>query len=318
MNKLLPLPVTQTDMVCRVTVRGLEVTKAGKYKKRHYGSSDVYECPNSKFYTKQQYKAKFPKEFIKQKPTKATQKKSGQLPKTPKPHAYKIDKRTVTKRLSTFWQTLSGEKQLYFWTITFPQGTTETEGHKLFNIWLTRMRDEMNLRSYLWVKELQANGTIHFHIAVHQKLAVKQANRFMRASIMRAIDNQQISWERHKAVKYNGVDIAKDRKTKRVVNFAKSKKAKALSNYLTKYVTKNQTEFTMLAWHCSRDYSNIITSFALTREEVKKFRLHKEINENKFYENDYFKIFYWSTKPPDRVIKYFELINTHIREILMS
>lgn len=305
-------------MVCRVTVKGIEVTKAGKYKKRHYGSNEVYECPNRKFYTKQQYKKLFPKEFAAKKPTRQKTKN----PTTPtgnnEKHGFKIDKKTVTKRLSTFWQTLPGEKQLYFWTITFPKGTTENEGHKLFNIWLTRMREEMNLKSYLWVKELQSNGTIHFHIAVHQKLSVKQANRFMRASIMRAIDNQQINWERHKATKYNGVDIAKDRKTKRVVNFAKSKKAKALSNYLTKYVTKNQTEFTMLAWHCSRDYSNIITSVALTRDEVKKYQLHKHISRSKMYENDYFQIFYWTDKPPNRVLKYFEMINTLIREVLKS
>lgn len=316
MNQILSLPTTQTDMEVRISMRGIEVTKAGKYKKRHYGSSEIYECPNRKFYTKQEYKAKFPNEFKKKVPKKATQKKSNQLPKATKPHAYKIDKKTVTKRLSTFWRTIRGEKQLYFWTITFPKGTTENEGHKLFNIWLTRMRDELNLKSYLWVKERQQNGTIHFHIAIHQKISVKQANRFMRASIMRGIDNGEINWQRTAAIKYNGVDIAKDRKTKRVVNFAKSKKAKALSNYLTKYVVKNNESFEMLAWHCSRDYSNIITSFALTRDEVKRYQLHKHITANKCYENDYFKIFYWNDQPPKRVLDYFELINSHIREIL--
>lgn len=316
MNEILELHTTQTDVVARVTIRGLEVSKVGKYKKRHYGSNEVYECPNGKFFSKADYKAKFPNEFIKKVPQKKSPGQQNISAKKTTKQGFKIDKKTVTKRLTTFWRTIKGEKKLYFWTITFPQHTTESEGHKLFNIWLTRMRDELSLKSYIWVKERQDNGTIHFHIAVHQKLDVKRANRFMRASIMRAIDSSEISWQRDKAKKYNGVDIAKDRKTKRVVNFAQQKKGKALSNYLTKYVTKNNTSFEMLAWHCSRDYSNIITSFSLTRDEVKKYNLHRHISKSKMYENDYFKIFYWVDKPPNNVLHYFELINTHIRELL--
>ena len=49
---------------------------------------------------------------------------------------------------------------------------------------------------------------------------------------MTSIDKKEIEWTRNQAANYNGVDIAKDRKTRRVTNFAKQNKEKALSNNL--------------------------------------------------------------------------------------
>lgn len=303
-------------MVVKVSMKGITHCKAGRFKKRHYGCKDIYETPGAKFYTREEYKKLFPEEFTHKRKKTGSKARADKPPKEKLQHNYRIDKAKIVSRLQTFTATQKGEKQLYFWTITFPQGTTEEECHRLFNIWLTRCREELHLKSYLWVKERQQNKTVHFHLAIHQRLSVKIANRYMRATIMHSIDDGLINWSRTKAIRYNGVDIAKDRKTKRVVNFAKRKKERALQIYLTKYITKNNGEFKQLAWHNSRDYSNLVISFSLTRNELLQWQLFINIRRDSQYENDYFTSWYWHKQPPDKVIKYLTEINSLIREVL--
>jgi hypothetical protein len=138
----------------------------------------------------------------------------------------------------------------------------------------------------------------------------------MRATIMHSIDDGTIKWSRTQAVRYNGVDIAKDRKTKRVVNFAKRKKERALQIYLTKYITKNNAEFKQLAWHNSRDYSNLVISFSLTRSELLEWQLFINVRRDSKYENDYFTSWYWHKQPPNKVTNYLTEINSLIRVVI--
>jgi hypothetical protein len=316
--QILGVPHTQNDMVVKITMKGISRLKDGKYKKRHYGAKDVMQMGNGKFIPLTNYKSMFPKEFEKKKPKKASQQTTDE-PKSQKvKQGFGIDRFKITPRLQTFYLTKRGTKQLYFWTITFPQGTTEQTAHQLFNIWLTRCRDELNLKSYLWVKEKQKNNTVHFHIAIHQRMDIKRANRYMRASIMRQIDEGKINWSRSAATRYNGVDIAKDRKTKRVVNFAKGNKQIALRNYLTKYVTKNNTKFQMLAWHCSRDYSNTVTGYALTRSELIEGKLFSNVRQYNIYENDWIVFYSWQESTPKTVMKYLTNVNNQVQKLLFN
>lgn len=313
--KVLP---TSTDMVVKIGVNGITRLKEGTYKKRHYGSKDAVQLGNGKFQSLTTYKKMFPNEFKKNSHKKACTTITDEPPKGRIKKGYTIDRFKITPRLQTFYLSKRGQKQLYFWTITFPKDTTESTAHQLFNIWLTRCRTELNLQSYLWVKELQQNQTVHFHLAIHQRMDVKRANRYMRASIMTQIDKGLIHWSRSAAARYNGVDIAKDRKTKRVVNFARENKSKALRNYLTKYVTKNSATFEMLAWHCSRDYSNTVTGFALSRKELIDSKLFANVKQYNIYENDWIVFYSWQKSPPGTVLKYLTKINDIIQKILST
>ena len=211
---------------------------------------------------------------------------------------------------------MKGEKKLYFWTITFPLNTTDDTAFICFNKWLTRVRKELNLRSYLWITERQGNGTIHFHIAIHQRLCVKKANRYMRACLFTCIDNKEIIYSRLDAKNYNGVDIAKNRKTKRVTNFAQKKSTKTLVNYLTKYITKNNGQFTHLAWHSSRDYSNLITSIRLTEYELNNSGIKQFLSPDAIFQSEWFTFFRWKDKPPPDLLKYLSFINQKALSLL--
>jgi len=172
------------------------------------------------------------------------------------------------------------------------------------------------LIDYLWIAERQGNGTIHYHMCINQRIDIRRANRFMRAAIMRCIDQKLINWTRDAAKKYNGVDIAKDRKTGRVINFAKQKKARSLEKYLTKYVTKNDGSFKRLAWHCSRGYSELITHVNVTMEEFMRSGFKELLHPSAKLKSDFFEFIPWRNEPPPELMQHMAYCNTIIRKLL--
>lgn len=196
-------------------------------------------------------------------------------PPAPIKKGYKVHKREVRQRLLGMIHSKAGKKELYFWTISFPKGTPDDIGYQAFNTWLTtlRTRDAFGrrfLKNYLWVAERQQNGTIHFHIAIPHKLPVRYANGAMQTILKSLCKKGLVPFTVAQCKRYNGVDIAKNRNTKRVTNFAIKKGARALITYLTKYITKNDETFTHLAWHNSRGFSSLFTGVTFTRDEFNK------------------------------------------------
>lgn len=195
---------------------------------------------------------------------------------SPEKKGYRINAREVRQRLLGMINSAAGKKELYFWTITFPKNTGDLIAYRAFNTWLTtlRARDKYNgrryLKNYLWIAERQQNGTVHFHIAIPHKLPVQKANGAMRTILKNLSVAGLLPFTPAQCKRYNGVDIAKNRKTKRVTNFAIKKGARALSTYLTKYVTKNDAKFSHLAWHNSRGFSALFTAITFTRWEFRK------------------------------------------------
>ncbi len=130
--------------------------------------------------------------------------------------AYTINKREVRQRILAYNNTNKGQKELYFWTVTFPEGTPDDICYQAFNTWLTALRApgrvkdgklidkngklatkwrqvKAMLREYLWIAERQlgerltvkkaATGTIHFHIAIPHFMNVTRANALMRGTL---------------------------------------------------------------------------------------------------------------------------------------
>lgn len=321
-NQLLEVPVCRTPMVSSVSMKGITLLKDSKFKKRHSGSKFVVQQPLTGFKDLRQYRKEFPQEFkVTKRKTKKNKLESDvtlDLQKKlarQKERVYVIDKKQVSHRILNYINSMSGEKLLYFWTVTFPIKTPDDICYKLFNTWLTRLRQESMLKDYLWIAERQQNGTVHYHIAVNNRMDVRKANRFMRSAIFNAIDRKELAWSRTDAAKYNGVDISKNRKTKRVTNFAKQKNQKALANYLTKYISKSQDKFKHLAWHNSRGYSALVISFNLTESELLSSGLLQECDEVKKLEGQYFIFYRWKGSPPDKVIKYLSYVNSLIQSI---
>lgn len=315
--KVLEVPFTHNDMRISVSMSGITVLNEGRYKQRHDLSKELIQCPTTGIQLLKKYKASHSHEY----PKKRHRKKNPsivvqQITKVKQKRSYRIDKKQVTHRIKNYLNQMKGEKMLYFWTTTFPQGTTDDTAFILHNKWLTRLRQERMIKEYLWITERQENGTIHFHMVINHKMCVQKANRYMRASIMWSIKSGEINWTSEAAAKYNGIDIGKDRDTKRVVNYAKKNKAKALANYLVKYITKNNGEFTHLAWHSSRGYSNIVTQVRLTYKEFIQSKFEQLTDTSKPIISQYFTFTRWKGSPPKSLLQYLSFINQTIQSLL--
>lgn len=324
--KYLELPTTLEDMTCSLSMTGVTILTKSRFKVRHAGLKDIVQKPRFGFVEKSteavprkkplSRKVRTPKVLMTSVLSDGSQKKKQE---------YRINKKEVTHRIRGFLNQMKGEKMLYFWTITFPESTTDDTAYILLNKWLTRLRQEKMLKEYLWIAERQTGerlkdqskkptNTIHFHMVINQKMNVQKANKFMRASIMHSINQGEIKYSRQDAMRYNGVDIAKDRKTRKVINFAKQKKEKSLSNYLSKYVSKNDGSFQHLAWHSSRGYSNLITAVRFTWKEYTSSNTANLLDHDSVITSEYYTFRRWKGSPPKDLLTYLGLINNHIQE----
>lgn len=227
-----------------------------------------------------------------------------------------VHKSEVRRRLLTMIQTKKGKKELYFWTITFPKNIPDTVAYHAYNIWLTALRQKKYLRGYLWIAERQQNGTVHFHIAIPHKMSVQMANRLMMVTLCNLQKEGVIDYNIHFLKRYNGVDIAKNRNTKRVTNFAIKKGGRSLAVYLTKYVTKNDAKFSHLAWHNSREFSALFTGVTFTRDEIFANGWHRQgvIDKTKRHETEHFVFVPWYKDPPDKLIRHLAELNDFVLE----
>jgi len=306
-------------MTCSLSMTGVTILTKSRYKIRHSGLQDIVQTPNKGFTLKRD----IPKQISKKKVIRKKATPSGRPKGLPdcivkKVSQYRINKKEVSHRIRGFLNQMAGEKMLYFWTVTFPENTNDDVCYILLNKWLTRLRQEKMLREYLWIAERQQNGTIHFHIVINQRMDVKKANRFMRASIMHSINQGEVNYSRVDAMRYNGVHIGKNKKTGRVTNFAKQKNEKSLSNYLTKYVTKNDGSFRHLAWHSSRGYSNLVTSVRFTWNEYQKGNAESLLDNEKMITGEYFTFRRWKGHPPKDLLTYLGLLNQEIQSSLKN
>lgn len=230
---------------------------------------------------------------------------------------YYIHKREVRARILGYLNTMNGKKELYFWTVTFPKGTPDSIAYQAFNTWLTRLRAHKMLKNYLWVAERQpSTKTVHFHIAIPHKMPVKRANAMMAGTLATFARRGDLPFNVYQCKRYNGVDIAKHRKTKRVTNFALKKGSRALATYLTKYVSKNDEGFKHLAWHNSRGYSAIFTGVTFTVPEFVAAGFGAYLHRKARFDTEFFTFVPWLDQPPDPIVKHLHDLNSYIQSLL--
>jgi len=160
----------------------------------------------------------------------------------------------IRQRIKAWIDVIGGIDRVKFFTLTFPQGTPDELTKKARNIWLTQVRANDALVSYLWVAERQGNGTLHYHLLTNHVIPIKAANGWMRETLRNMGD--AVPWSYAGQVdKYNGVDIL--RKIDRPRNIY------GVEDYVCKYLTK--TDFgpngsnISQPWHCSRDFGALVT-----------------------------------------------------------
>ena len=181
------------------------------------------------------------------------------------------------------------------------------------------MRMKKKLHEYLWIAERQPQtNTIHFHLAIPHYMNVQQANRTMKVILINFAKKGGVPFTpRFIGEKYNGVDIQKrkDRHgNKRITNFAEKRGSKALGNYLSKYVSKNDAEFSHLAWHNSRAFSCMFTGVSLTEKEFEDVNeFHLMLNQFRVIQSDWCVWGPWAKHPPDKLKQALYEINSYVQ-----
>lgn len=329
--RLLPVPPQHHDLTIKATHSGIVILKEGRFKKRYTGSRTAEVDINGRLYLKRAEYKKMIAGTIKDDAKK-------RAPRSAKPselsnplevsvsnitensnnspaREYRVNKVEVKNRIQGMINTRRGKRELYFWTITFPAGIPDDLAYQAFNTWLTALRQKKFLRNYLWVAERQKNGTVHFHMTVPHKMSVVLANRYMRTTLTGYCKKGLLgNYSVFQAKRYNGVDLAKNRKTGRVTNFAIKKGMRALSFYLTKYVTKNDAGFPHLAWHNSRGFSALFTGVTFTVNEFLKVGFDKLLFRRSVLNNQFFMFFPWAKDPPDLLFDHLHDLNSYIGE----
>jgi hypothetical protein len=324
---LMAVPNVMHNLTIKATLSGITVLREGRFKKRYLGNKYSSVDINGKLWLKSGDLKKHLRGNNEKKcrPIKACNADIENTPGVPKDtnltptnrkKSYKVNKLEVRQRILGMLHTKKGKKELYFWTVTFPQNISDDIAYRAFNTWLTTLRSKKMLREYIWVAERQQNGTVHFHIGIPHKMSVVAANRMMRIILTNFARRRIIESSVYLMKRYNGVDIAKNRKTGRVTNFAIKKGSRALATYLTKYVTKNDSPFSHLAWHNSRGYSALFTGITLTTSEFiglgwKDFVLHKSVISNEF-----FMFFPWRSEPPEPFLRHITQLNDLIQRLM--
>lgn len=167
------------------------------------------------------------------------------------------------KRKAVAYCSLSrSQKFLAFYTVTFPAGFADDLCFRVWNIILTRCRQDLNLRSYLWVMERQRNGTIHYHMLTHDYMPIGRVNGFAAHAIDSLVTAGLGSWGNSSLFRYHGVDVRKICDARFRPRYLKlSEIVRSVARYLAKYMSKELSSESHRVWHCSRLVSALITGY---------------------------------------------------------
>ncbi|MCB4235257.1 hypothetical protein LDL59_09590 [Kaistella anthropi] len=235
---------------------------------------------------------------------------------------YKLKKNKIRNKILNFFSLNASRKFCAFYTITFPQGTTDEICYKTFNTLLTRCRKEIGLKSYLWVAERQKNNTLHFHMITNNYMPVRIVNDFMKECLRTQYNRGLINCKIKTIDSYNGVDVdnlynsKKNRNSKE--RLSKEDSQRKLSYYLTKYISKNNTLSERLPWHCSRDISALFIS--INYSEHNQPEIVQLIADNPeaviSYYDEYFTLSFYKFQPDENYFRDLIEVNNQIFEFM--
>ena len=216
---------------------------------------------------------------------------------------YKLNKRKVTDKIHAIFNTKAARKFCAFYSISFPFALPDELCHKVLNIWLTRLRKTYKIPLYLWVSERQKTGTLHFHLITTTYMNIRIVNHFMKSELKTLKKHGEPCLQSCDLDKYNGVDVEKI-----------TSKSRALSKYMSKYVSKSDETFNHLVWHCSRTVSELFTHATYGRVEQYLKYLQNIDAKVSIFENEYIINIYFDNNFNNSIINTVKELN----EILLS
>ena len=211
--------------------------------------------------------------------------------------AYKLNKSVIRQKMRAFFNLQATREFCAFYSISFPAGISDNDAYRLFNLWQTRCRQSYGLHSFIWVAERQKNGTVHFHLLTNTKMPIREVNGFMRTALRPYA--HRYGWQVQGKSGYSGIDVDNVWYPKRRNASGSSQRrtrhdaARHVSQYITKYVSKNNAAFPRLAWHQSRDIAALFTcqNFDIDECDVLLSYFHSTKNNWKKFDSEYVTVY---------------------------
>lgn len=164
---------------------------------------------------------------------------------------YSISKIKVKSACVRAWQ-LKKSNNMLFLTFTFPFEPTEMEAANIWNRLLKNLKQNYNVKNYVWVKEFQKNGRIHYHLLIDRdRVGIQNLQRSYNSAITHVRPDVTIS--------SNSVRLGNNPIVRSIYSVAK---------YLSKYISKSikeQWDFETKAYGFSE---NLIISKDIDTDEL--------------------------------------------------
>lgn len=190
-------------------------------------------------------------------------------PEDAEPRQYRFNAKEVRRRALAYALLRKSARFLAFYSVSFPVGMPVETAYRVWNVFLTRARRDFGLKSYIWVAELQTNGTPHFHMLTNDWLNVRDCNAAMAVTIDDAVARGECGWGNSSLHRYNGVDVRRVGVRKGSKSVARTSDViRGVSLYLAKYMAKQGCLSTRRMWHCSRLVSCLVTRADVCEAEL--------------------------------------------------
>jgi len=278
------------NISCGLT--GVTVLHNWKFSSRYKGSKSLLVNPEGELYQK-----------IKRKPEPKEEPRS-----RPKP-MYRINKSEIRHRVAAMVNSQTGQRKLLMLTMSFPPCITEERAYRLFNSFKTTLRQSFLIKHYIWVRENQQNGTPHFHILIRDYINIKAANTVIKNLLHYEIRHHKLEWSHTEASIYNGLDLSKNRNTKKVVNYCSSKGQNTIAGYISKYCSKSTNSYNRQAWQSSKSVSSYFTHINLTLDEFLSLHGDKIDIEDPLFVDTMYCFYKWSAAPPHSITAQLNKVN---------
>jgi hypothetical protein len=196
---------------------------------------------------------------------------------------YHINKTHVRSASLACW----GAKQskfLLFITFTFPYDAPENEASAIWKLTLDSLRNTYHVKCYVWVKERQQSGRLHYHILVDR-------NRINIQNLQQTYNNHILNINNRVIVSSNSV---------RLGHHPIVRTPEKVANYLSKYIAKSKdnefnrrafgTTIEKTALYKKIDVSQLLSGIILSDHNGWSMQLFVD-NIEILHEEDYFLIF---------------------------
>jgi hypothetical protein len=145
--------------------------------------------------------------------------------------SYSISKIKIQSACIAAW-VVKSSKNMLFLTFTFPFNATEKQAAKIWDLMLNSFRNTYKVNTYVWIKERQTNGRLHYHCIVDRN--------WINIYHLQKSYNAALESVNPGCVKYNNsVRLGRNP----IIN-----NAQRVSKYLSKYISKSENSYVTRAY----------------------------------------------------------------------